>query len=379
MHCIRGSHYSSHGMALISVSATTVVAFVLTGALLSVTKSNSKYEASTTLEFQTSYLAQGALSAAFAEVASQVDNTGNGLGAIGVNTPVAVTDGSGNVLGEYRSFVRTADGLNIIVAIAAAPSFADPESISVSEAFIGGEITFPYIVQPGAISIAGPIQNPQFTSMGSDDLIDGGANAAIALTSDATYATMMDQLGDQIWNGEITGNELQGGETTTYEHTLLGDLTLPVTIEEQASVGAAELDAFRNHLRSSVLSLEATADQVITTPITGDQVWGDSSNPKVVVIDAGMIGAQNVFDTWGQTIRGHGTLIIKHTCKPKKDLNLDWTGDIYVLGFDGDGADLLYGFGTQGTIDGNLILLSSDHTEASLELADTSRPSNLVI
>ena len=136
------------------------------------------------------------------------------------------------------------------------------------------------------------------------------------------------------------------------------------------------LNDYRDQLRTSVLTLASSADRTITSSVYGDQTWGSEGSPEVTVIEAGSIGENNVFRTSGQSITGHGTLIIKHTCIPVNPLDLKWTGDVYVVGFNGDGSDLFNPDDLTATIDGNLVLLADTDNEASLELIGSSDVTN---
>lgn len=364
------------GIALVSVVVVLIVVLAFSFSLLSYVRTNTTHALESEMHIEADYLAYAALNTAFAEVMTLEDPDDDGLGAMGVATPIPLTDSVGAVIGEFRTYVRKDGTNNILVGLAAIPSFADPRMLRSTEGLIVAESTFALAPRPGAISISGPISNPTFPNMGDNTLlIDGGDHPAIALPSAVAYEAVMAELCDQMQAGHIDGSEFVGGETSTYYSPWLGNVTLPVITEESGFMEAAELNTYRNELRTAVLDLASNADRTITTRVTGNHTWGTESAPEVTVIEATTIGKDRVFDTKGQTITGHGTLIIKHTVRPQKNLNLNWTGNVYVLGFEEDAAssdDLLYMKGTQGTINGNLILLASDHTEASFEMAESS-------
>jgi len=387
VHTLSGKN--GHEGVILIVATMVFVAAVLLAlpmAMVSVAGSTAIRETEQTVNCD--YVTQAAVNSAFAEIVSQLDPTGYGTGAMGLTTPMVYTDSAGNPIAEFKTIVKQQGDDNIILAVAGVPSLSNPDSLRAVERVVKIEPNFLLKPKPAAISIAGPLVSgpfaeDKFPGFGTDDLIDGGQYPAIALSNEDAYEAVMSHLGDRMYDNNITGDELQGGVTSTYEHSQAGEITLPVLEQEYTAFSAETLNEYRNSLRSAVLGLASSADRVVTDTVLGDQIWGTSVNPEVTVIEAEQIGKDDVFGTDGQTVTGHGTLVIKHTLRPGRDgnnLNLNWDGDVYVLGFDGDGSDLLYLHGTVGTINGNLILLSSDNTEASLELADSSgRASDLTV
>ncbi|MFN0059682.1 MAG: hypothetical protein ACKVX7_14590 [Planctomycetota bacterium] len=388
-HSLAERRSRERGSVLVGVMIVLVVVLILADSMLSVQRVNARSASDSLTMLRADYLANAGLHAAFAEVAAQTDSTGNGLGAMGIATPLVFSDSNGQAVGEYRTYVKQDGTRNIIVALAAVPSFSNPLVVRSSQGVVQAETSFILAPKPSAVSISGPIVDPVFPGMSPNGfMIDGGEDPAFVFSSAAGYAAVMETLGNAVAAGTINGTELAGDVTSTYEHPTAGPIELPIIQQSSSLLSAAELNQYRTDLRDAVLALASSADRTITTRVLGNATWGTAGDPEVTVIEAGTIGKDRVFDTVGQTITGNGTLIIKHTTRPRKNLNLNWTGDIYVLGYDGDGGDLLYTFGTQGTINGNLVLLASDTTEASLEVMNSSstyvptgsrRPSNLTI
>ncbi|MEM7165601.1 MAG: hypothetical protein AAF581_09055 [Planctomycetota bacterium] len=361
-------HDREVGNALLAMLLVTVVTIAIAGALLSTAQVNARHGIDVETNLRAVYLADAAVNMAFAEVAADDDVAGDGLGALGINTPVPFFDPAGNQAGEVRTFVQIVDDRNVITALSAIPSFANPQTLSAVQAVIIGERPFLLAPRPGAVAIAGPLQRPEFQRLGDHAVfIDGGDQPAFHFTEAAAHAKAMDQVGDAIASGRISGTEFQGGETTTFTHASAGEITLPFVNGEEAFLDSAALNDYRNTLRAAAESIATNADRVITNSVTGNRVWGTAANPEVTVIEAGMIGSDRVFDQSGQTVTGHGTLIIKHTCNPLRHLNFEWTGNIFIIGYDGDGDDLFRPYGLDATINGNMILLSDDGTEASFE------------
>lgn len=361
------------GAALIVASIVAFVVLVLMAGMVTMSFTKSRALAETVRQTNCEYVAHAALNAAFAEVLAGEDPEGDGLGAVGTGDPVVFTDSQGNVLGEYLAIVTQQGTNNVITAVAGVPDLANPEFVESMEGVVQAQPTFLLKPKPGAISASGPITHPSFPSMGSDDLIDGGQFPAFTLSSELAYENLMDELGFLIFARKITGEELQGTPYSVYDHHHNGKTKLPLAVQSGVTLTAEALNDYRNSLRTAVLDLAAQADRVVTSRINNSPTWGTENNPQVTVIEAKKIGKDRVFNKSNQTITGNGTLIIKHTIRPGKNgkkPNINWDGDVYVLGFDGDGSDLVYFYGADVNINGNFILLASDNTEASLEMRD---------
>ena len=362
------------GAVLVAVTVVAGIAILLSGAIMAFSLVNIQSEREQESNVVLQYVSNAALNAAFQEIASLVDYDSDGLGALGVATPRVYTDSSGDPVAEWRTVILSENGFNLVLAVAALPSFDDPQIVRSAQGVVNANVEFLLKPKPAAMSISGPLTDPKWLYMdGPNDFFDGGEKAALIVSTEGGYDPLTDFFGGKIGSGSFDGSELQGDQTSVFEHDQYGEMELPILMNPESFLSAAELNDYRNSLREKVLTLAEDYDYEYTSSITGNHTWGSEDDPKVVVIDAKAIGKNYVFNTKNQTITGHGTMIIKHTVRPKKNLNLNWTGDIYVLGYDGDGSDLLYLFGTQGEINGNLILLSSDNTEASLELANSSR------
>ncbi len=393
------------GTVLLTVISVIVITVVFSGALMSIVVSSTRASTEGGQVARCDYIANAALQDAFWEVLSQTDPTGNGIGAMGIVVPVAFRNSAGDFVGEYRTIIKDVGGTHVILAEAAVPTFASPEATRTLETVIAATPTFLLAPRPGAISMAGPL-HPDNTSAtlfphaagNASIVIDGGAYPAINLSNRGAYETMMDAFGELITGeNEFDGTELTGTAGTPYDYVdpfgIVTELELAVGYQEDDFLTSTVLNDYRNALRASVLGLADNAVvngevqagfNVIDSSVTASSAqWGTEESPQVTVIEAGQVGADSVFTTSGQTITGHGTLIIKDTLRPRHNLNLNWTGDVFVVGMDGTGDDLLYLFGSNVQIDGNMILLSDDNTEASLELANSSgtgsRPSSMTV
>ena len=379
------SELQRHGGNVLVILAIVIVAVgTMIAGLTTMTQSSSKVVNEAEKNVRCEYLAFTGLQRAFAEVGRQDDVTGHGLGAMGLDVPIVYTDSTGNPAGEFMTVVMQQGTSNIILSVAGVPDLSNPDVTAAAEAVIETEQSFLLRPKPAAIAISGPIEFPTFPGLGDNDvLIDGGVYPALSLSHVDTFTRVMNEFGSAIHDGYLTEDELNGGLTSTYDHPTAGEIDLPIWQQDFTSLSAEALNTYRQKLRDGVLALAENADRTVSSTVKGDQTWGSTNAPEITVIEAGDIGSDNVFGSDGQTVTGSGSLIVKHTLRPGKDgtnLNLNWDGDVFVVGFDGDGSDLLYLHGTRATINGNLILLSSDNTEASLEARDSNgRPSDLTV
>lgn len=365
---------NERGAILIAILALAAVGTVFMGSMMSAIRINTTSQRESVDQIRASYLAHAALNQGYVEVVSQEDLDGDGLGAIGVDSPATLLNALGEAVGEYVCFVETANERNVLIGLAAIPSFQDAQFVSSSRAVIQAEVEFLLKPSAGAMAIAGPLRNPNLTYVSENgfSITGNGDVPAIVLSDEDAHENLVDEFVDEFDAGHWSGSELTG-MTETYAHPTAGDVDWPVGYREQSFLSSDDLNEYRNNLRDHFLTLADSADRSIVSKVYGDQTWGTEANPEVTHIDCDAVGSSRVFRTRDQTITGHGTLVIEHTIRPKYNLNLDWTGDVVVIGHDGDGSDLLYLYGANANIDGNLILLSSDNTEASLEVADSER------
>ena len=379
MHSLR---HRERGAVFIVVILVLLMTLALSGAMMSLMQTKARAEAEFRQRVHVDNVAFAATQLAYLEIAQQVDSTGDGLGAMGLTTPEPYVDSRGVVLGELKTAVRQENGENIVVAVAAVPTFANPSVMSAVEREVSSEVQFLLTPKPAALSISGPVFSPTLPDASSATMqLSGGDFPAMTLTSTTAYDSFMNTLGDLVNSSAIDATDLTGSQTSTYEHSKVGEIVLPVLQQEDSFLTSTALDKYRTEMRAAVETMALTPDYSVTSPVSGDQTWGTSAAPQVTVLDTSVIGTMDgVFTTPGQTITGHGTLIVQHTLRPHNDTNINWTGDVFVLGYDGDPDDLLYLFGTNLNVDGNLILLASDATEASLEIADSgSRPSDVTV
>lgn len=295
----------------------------------------------------------------------QVSSGSSGFeGGVGTG-PSEFKDGSGEIIGEYTSWRARAGRDDLVMAASAVPSFEDPRVMYSVKIRLEPRPGFTMATKPGAISIAGALVAPSFPLMGSNSLlIDGGERPPLLLSSKASHSRVLAALEEMVLSqGGFTGLELRGP----------GDSGSPVVCEEDPFITAEKMNEYRDILRNRVKILcEKAGATKVSRAVRGDRKWGDAAGEKLVVIDAAGIGADAVFPDEGQNITGYGTLVIRGALRPRANLNLRWTGNVFVLGEQRLDSDLLYLHGSDIRIDGNLVLLSEKGGAVSLELKGSS-------
>lgn len=279
--------------------------------------------------------------------------------------PSEFKDDSGEIIGEYTSWRARAGRDDLVMAASAVPSFEAPRVMYSIKIRLEQRPDFTMATKPGAISIAGTLVAPSFPLMGSNSLlIDGGERPALLLSSKASHSRVLAALEERVLlQGGFTGLELRGP----------GDSGSPVACEEAPFITALKMNEYRDILRSRIKILCEKAEATkVSKAVRGDRKWGDAAGEKLVVIDAAGIGADAVFPDEGQNITGYGTLVILGALWPRANLNLRWTGDVFVLGEGRLDSDLLYLHGSDIRIVGNLVLLSEKGGAVSLELKGSS-------
>lgn len=279
--------------------------------------------------------------------------------------PIEFRDDSGEIVGEYTTWFSKAGEDDLVTVASAVPSFDDPRVMYSIKIRLEPRPDFTMATRPGAISIAGALSEPSFPLMGSNSLlIDGGGRPPLLLSSKVSRDKVLRVLEElALSQGGFTGLELRGS----------GESGLPVVCEEDPFLTAQKMNEYRDTLRRriNVLCENPAATKVIRA-VRGDRNWGKVAEKKLVVIEAAEIGADAVFPDENQSISGYGTLIIRGSLRPRANLNLRWTGDVFVLGVERIDSDLLYLHGSDIRIDGNLLLLSERGGAVSLELKGSS-------
>lgn len=340
-----------------------------------------------------------------------------------------------------------------IRVLAAVPSFAaEQANANGSRGFgmefrLNSEVTFSLAPNLGAISYSGPVDTWQLNNWSNTGFtVTGNDYPAVVFTDQDAYDGFIDRVEDNWdagWNVEsrITGSPMQTqaeGESTEFE--------APFSLQSEAAFSAETLNDYRNALREYAQGLAHVTENssgskdtnwggldvatgrlpdevssggiVVKTTILHthpDVKNGAGSNKpritqdldfpitpgattNVVVIDSSQFegGSDQVTDNHGRTITGAGTIVILHPIGSKTDnangkqFNLDWDGDVIVVGYPDDTTsgvgnnsrtdNLLYLSRADWDVDGNVILLSSGSTEASLEMRGTgSDTANLTI
>ena len=358
------------GSVLIAVITVSVAAIALTAAMFTVVTKTTQAESDSELNDQCEAITLAALNHSFSEIISEVDSTGGGLGAIGIDQPEIYYDSQGNAVGEYRAVVENVGDNWIIVAVGGTPDLTNPRYTSTTRGVLGAvpEVTLKPL--PAAFGLSGPVPTPDWKNTdGTNISISGGPdNPAFAASSAETLTALVETLGDRIHSGDMESDALSGGKTTTYTADDGTEIEVPVVRDTDDFVSAALLNDYRNTLRTGAEGLSAFAARTIEASVGSDAVtWGTAGAPEITFINVDEAGS-GVLN--GATITGTGILVIQHTVKPD-DLNLNWDGDVYIIGYSGDDDDLFYPRGDSDiTVNGNFVLLADSDTEASFESKD---------
>ena len=352
---------------LLAVIVVSIAAVAFTGAMFGVVNKTTVAESDRELNDQCDAIAQAALHQALSEIISGTDSTGHGLGAMGILYPEIFLDSQGNAVGEYRTLVETVGTVQMLVAVAGTPDLSSPRFTATTRAVLAAEKDVLLRPLPAAFGVSGPAPTPDWDGVGGTNIsISGGAdNAAFAASDADTLTAFVDSIGNLIHNRKMESDSLSGGQTTTYTDDDGTEFEVPIVLDTEDFVSAAVLNEYRETLRSGVEELSDYATRRVDSAIGKTPVvWGTDDAPEVTFFDADAAGKNALNNA---TISGSGILVIQHTVKPT-DLQLDWNGDVYVLGYSGDGSDMFYPSGKSDiTINGNFVLLADEDTEASYE------------
>lgn len=326
--------------------------------------------------------------------------------------------------------------LYYIRVLAAVPTFAavtanqQGSSGFSMEVRLTSEVTFSLAPNLGAISFSGPVNSWALNNWNNSGFsIDGGEYPAVVFTDQSAYDGFINQVDDNWSAGWNLDGKISGAPNSTHQEGTAKEFEAPFTLQNDAAFSAETLNDYRNALRSYAEGLahvtpsggskttdwgsmnasgELTDGTILLHAhpdvkngagankprITQDLTFGGGGVEKTVVIDSSKFqgGGDFVTDNHGRKITGEGTLIILHPIGSKTDnangkqFDLDWKGNVIVLGYPNDTTsgvgnnaptdNLLYLSRADWNVEGNLIVLSSGSTEASLEMrgngADTA-------
>lgn len=442
----RFEHQDERGaVALLALVVLLGLAAVLALTTLNMNAANLRHGSQAREDLELQFLVHTALHQAFNEVENQSDLDGDG--GIGSLAVTSWRDGSGRIVGEYAAYVwneadpghtdPTISPRYVIRGLAAAPGFGDPRRTRGAEAALVAEASFALHPRAGAISIAGPLtSNPGLDSWDSAGFsIDGNGAPAIVFTHPSARKSFVeDDSIDAQWFSNKLASKISGIPLVTFDRPgTPKEFDAPFVVEEQAAFTSQMLNGYRDALRNYAHGLvharddgsggaqvdyaaAANAGVVVLHqhPSIGDGNNGKKGvqprissdftfKNKTVLIDTSQFyqGGASITDTHadgtgggaGRTIKGSGTLVILHPLgsfsdnNNGKQFNLDWTGDVFVIGYPKDRSsgvgengktdNLLYISRASWQVTGNLVLLTAGQTEASLEMqgANTKRAS----
>lgn len=320
-----------------------------------------------------------------------------------------------------------------IRVLAAVPSFAAEQANAQGSRGFGmefrlqSEVTFSLAPNLGAISYSGPVDTWQLNNWNNNGFnVDGGDYPAVVFTDQDAYDGFVDIVEHNWDSGWGVSDNITGAPMQTQAEGQATEFEAPFSLQSEAAFSAETLNDYREALRDYAEGLAhvsgntsghkdtdwgtlnaATGELADGTillhahpdvkngagtnkpRITQDLSFGSAGNEKTVVIDSSLFqgGSDQVTDNHGRTITGAGNLIILHPIGSKTDnangkqFNLNWEGNVIVVGYPDDTTsgvgnnsrtdNLLYISRADWNVDGNVILLSSGSTEASLEMRGT--------
>lgn len=320
----------------------------------------SKHMTETTAEIhnrtQALYMAFTAIAESQSEVKTNLDLDGNGV--IGSVNRFFVN-------GEYR----TVNNNGVIVALAAIPNIQTYqednliEKRAIAVGLIYDKQAFTLTTPTGAVYIDGDSDTFNFSSLNSTLDIDGGSGPAIVLSGNLQREGLLEGLS----TGTYITSELLINSTTITADESGADLTdfesLFVADEEEQSFNWDNMAQLREDLIVYTQELVENPTTVIKNQITsanvGDYNFGTIDNPAVVVVD----GTCNITTP----VTGYGTLVIAGTASQLELMQgglIDWHGDV-ILSPDAKDSRLRFKANAgDSIIDGNLILVGADDSEA---------------
>lgn len=333
----------------------------------------------------------------------------------------------------------------VIRAVVGVPSLASPRYGRVAEARILALPSVAFKPKVGAVSIAGPMSgNPDLSGWNSTAFsIAGGSFPGVVFTDQSSHDNFVKDSTITSWGANGLGSKVTGSPMNEIDHNGDGnkDFDAPFVVQPDAAFTADMLNDYRDALRAYVhqdllvatesggsvtVDYTATASKGVVvlhqnTAYVDDVHPNAGLQPKLkpgtltfnnqtVLLDSSQFyqGGSSLVQTHADgtggppgvgatTISGSGTLVILHPVGSFSDnangkmFNLDWDGDVFVIGYDkdtgtGNGVgsnaptdNLLYLSRANWNVDGNLVLVTNGAMEPSLEARGDNTQAGLTV
>lgn len=436
-------------VAMVAVIGLLALSMALALLTLTGNSANVKHTTQAQEDVDLHFLTMAALNQAYVEVTDMTDHDGDGgIGSL-ATTQMRDSSALDVIGEYSAYVVNTADPdysdptqvpNYVIRVMVAVPSLAAPRLTRTAEARITPEVVFALSPKVGAVSVAGPFKpdsgkSSKLANWDSDDfLVDGGSFPAFVFTDeDSRDNFVASNTVGKSWYSNDLDEKITGAPLKTFDRPAdaNGDeFEAAIALEQDAAFTAEMLndyrDALREHFQSKITTDSAALDASGDLPngniksgvvaLHQDSTYfvKDNKTGKAKALKGGTFNFDNQtvlldtskFSASGDkiteahadgtggtptTITGSGTLVILHPVGSFNEsndgqmFNLDWDGDVVVIGYPGDRGknggvgsnsptdNLLYMSRSDWKIDGNLMLLTQGSTEASLEMRGASK------
>ena len=213
----------------------------------------------------------------------------------------------------------------------------------------------------GAISVVGNINDLDFEiEKDANLIIDGGNTPAISFSDLNVYNRIAQEFVTAINNGTFPASNITGSPLNTFTFAPYAPIDLPIEHQASYSSNLTDLTALYQQLLTAVNNLKPTAT-LAGNPL--NSTYGDPSNPVTIFINS-------EHDMLAHTVTGYGTLIVSDRLRLLNGSTLNWTGDVFIVGENGEDTDIVIESNSNLTINGNLVSLAEAGIEAEFMIKD---------
>jgi hypothetical protein len=353
-HCVETTDMRNRGSVLIFALLLVILFFGMALALMNLgieTERDVRAEAFTRKALA---LAESGVNATIHEIIQGVDAGGDGLGNVTRSLE----------RGGYQVTATPRDNEFDLVAVGSYDDYRSTVEVTLVP-------TFKAISPVGAIGLSGILPPPDaedFTQQiaQGEVTIDGGNHPAITVQDPGAYGRL-------LYNTEVLMNSISHyivpgmftGQPTVPIRCGDGTVEMPYQQVDEPSINAELLESLRTELYDAVMTRMVPA---ATRTLRGirtleeDVTWGTVAAPEITVV------RDDLHIGMGYNVTGSGSLVILGRLNMEHRSSLRWDGDVYVLGDETSGANnsWLRNDGARVDVNGNLLLIETDHSAAEL-------------